>query len=68
MKVTMISVVIGALGIGKGTGRLGNQRTSGDHPNFSIIKIDQNSEKNSRDLRRLAVTLTRVKDHQLVLV
>ena len=41
--------------IDKGTGRLGNKRTSGDHPK-NVIKIDQNTEKSPGDLRRLAVT------------
>ena len=30
--------------IGKGTGRLGNEKTSGDSPNNKIIKISQNTE------------------------
>ena len=30
--------------IGTRTGGLGNKRTSGDHPDYSIIKIDQNTE------------------------
>ena len=42
--------------INKGTGGLGNWRTSGDHPNYSIILNDQNTEKCPGDLRRLAVT------------
>ena len=46
--------------IGKGTGRLGNKRTSGDHPNYIIHKIGQNTEKSAGDLRRLAVTQTPV--------
>ena len=42
MKVTVIPKVIGALGtvtekIIKGTGALGNKRTSGDCPNYYII-------------------------------
>ena len=41
---------------------------SGDHPNDSVIKIGQNMEKSPEDLRRLAVTKTSVKDHQLMLV
>ena len=40
--------------IDKRTGRLGTERTSGDHPNDSIIKIDQNTEKSLGDLRNLA--------------
>ena len=50
------------------TGRLGGWRTSGDHPNYSIIENGQNTEKSSGDLRRLAVTQTPVKDHQLMLM
>ena len=40
-------------------------RMSGDHPNYCIIEIDQNPEKIPGDVRRLAVTQTPVKDHQL---
>ena len=36
MKVMVIPIVIGVLGTG--TGRLGNKRTCGDHPNYSIIE------------------------------
>ena len=71
MKVTFIPIIIGAFWyshqrINKGTGRLGNKRTSGDHPNYCIIEIGQNTENCPRDLRRLAVTETPVKDHQLM--
>ena len=52
----------------KGTGGLGGSRTSGDHPNYSIIEDGQNIEKSREDLRRLAVTQTPVKDHQLKLM
>ena len=38
------------------------------HPNNSIIEDGQNSEKSPGDLRRLAVTQTPVKDHQLKLM
>ena len=48
----------------QGSGRLKNQRTSQDHPIYSI-KIDQNTEKIPGDLRRLVVIP--VKDHPLVL-
>ena len=54
--------------INKRTGGLGNKRTSGDHPNYHIIKINQNTEKSPGELRRLAVTQTLVKDHQLTLM
>ena len=72
MKVTIIPVVIGAFGavtrIIKGTGGLGNWQTSGDHPNYSIIENDKNTEKSPGDLMILAVTQTPVKDHQLMLM
>ena len=73
MKVTSIPIVVGALGtisqrIGKRSGRLRNQRTSKDHPDDSITKIVQNTEKSPVYLRRLAVTQPPVKNHQLTLV
>ena len=37
----------------KGTGELGNKRTSGDHPNLYIIEDSQNSEKSPGDLLSL---------------
>ena len=52
----------------KGTGRLGNKRTSRDHPNDSIIKIGQHTKKSPGDLRRLAVTQTSMENNQLTLV
>ena len=51
---------------GTGTGGLWNKRTSGDHPNYSIVKIGQNTEKSPGHLQRLAVTP--VKNNQLTLV
>ena len=54
--------------IGKGTGRIGNERKSGDHPDYSFIKIGHNTEKSPGDLRRLANTKTPEKDHQQMLV
>ena len=47
---------------------IGGWRTSGNHPNNSIIENGQNSVKNPRDLRRLAVTQTSVKNRQLKLI
>ena len=35
--------------IDTGSGGLGNKRTSGDHPNYGIVKIDQNTEKSLGD-------------------
>ena len=53
--------------IGIGTGRLGNKK-SGNHPDYSIVKISQNTEKSPGDLRRLAVTQRPVRNHQLMLI
>ena len=63
MKVTVIPIVPDALGtiskwLVKGTGRLRNKRTSGNHSNYCIIKISQNTERSPEDLRWLAVTQT----------
>ena len=41
--------------IDKGTGGLGNERTSGDHSDYSIVEIGQNTKKIPGDLR-FAVT------------
>ena len=49
----------------KGPGGLGSWQTSGDHPNDNIIEGGQNTEKSPGDLRRLTVTQTPVKNHQL---
>ena len=53
---------------GKWARRLGNRKTSWDHPNYTIAKIGQNTMKSPGNLRRLAVTQTPVKGHQLTLV
>ena len=50
--------------LGKEAGRVGNRRTSQDHPNYSITEIDKNTEKNH--LRKLSVARTLEKDHQLM--
>ena len=52
----------------KGTGGLGNKRTCENHQNYYIIDNGQNTENSLGDLRRLAVTQTLVKDHQLTLM
>ena len=52
----------------KATRGLGNKRTSGDHPNYCFIENGQNTERSLGDLRRLAVTQTPMKDHQLILM
>ena len=50
---------------GTRTGWLGNKRTSGDHPNYCFIEIVQNTEKSPRNLRRLAVAKTPVRNQRL---
>ena len=52
----------------KGTGRLGNNRTSGDHPNYWIVEIDQNTEKSHGDLKRFVVAQSPMKRNQLTLL
>ena len=59
MEVMIIRSVIGGLG---------NKRMCGEHPNYSIIGIGQNTEKSPGDLRKLAVTQTPVRNHRLMLV
>ena len=51
MKVTVITIIIGAHG--KRTGRLRNKRTSGDNPNYTISENGQNTEKSPGDLSTL---------------
>ena len=43
--------------IGTEFGGLRNKKTSRDHPNYSIVKIDQNTGKSPGDLRRSAVVI-----------
>ena len=52
----------------KGTGRVGNRKSSRDHPNYDIVYIGQNTAKSPGDVRRLYVTQNPGKDHQLTLV
>ena len=63
MRVTIVPI-----GIIKGSGGLRNWRTSGDHPNDSIIEIGQYIEKSPGDLRRLAVTQSPMKDNHLTVM
>ena len=65
MKVTIVPIVIGALGtitkvLLKGLEDFENGRTSRDNPNDIIAKNGQNPETSPGDLRRLAVTQTPV--------
>ena len=68
MKVTIVLIVIGALGtVTKGLLKgLGDLEV--DYPNDSIAEDGQNPETSPGDLRRLAVTQTSVKNHQLILM
>ena len=70
MKVTVISVVIGAQGtVTKGlVVELELFEIIGNHPNYCISEFGQNTKKCSGNLRRLAVTKTPVRNHQLTLV
>ena len=52
----------------KGAGGFGRWRPSGEHPKDSIIENGQNTEKTPGDMRRLALTQTPVKAHQLTLM
>ena len=61
-------IIIIIIIIGKRTGGLGNKRSNGDHPNYSIVEIGQNTEKCPGDLGRVAVTQTPVRNHRLTLV
>ena len=54
--------------IGAGIGGFENKKASGDHPNYNIVEISQNTKKSPGDLRRLADTQTPVENHQLMLV
>ena len=72
MQVTIIPIVISAFGtvtkgFTKGTRGLGGWRTSGDHPNDSIIENGQNTKKSPGNLRRLAIIQTPVKKHRQTL-
>ena len=62
--VTLITIVVGALG--KRIGTIGKQRKSREHSSNSICEIGQNTEKSPRDQRRLAVTQSLVKANAAV--
>ena len=63
MKVTVIPIVIGALGrVSKGL----IKRSSKEGTNYSIFEIGQNTEKSPGDLRRLSVIQPPLKNHHLM--
>ena len=73
MKVTIVPIVIGALGtitkgLLKGLEDLEVWWMGRDYPNDNIAKNGQNPETSPGDLRRLVVTQTPVKNHQLTLM
>ena len=70
MKVTVIPIILGALGtVPKGLERrLEELQIGGDYPDYIFVKVGQNTEKSPGDQKRLAVTQTPAKDHQLTLV
>ena len=73
MKVKFIPIIIGTLGtvtkeVKQGLEDVEIREHVEIHPNCCIIEIGQNTEKSPGDLRRLAVTQTQVKDHQLTLL
>ena len=67
MIAMIVPVVIGAFGIIT-KGGLGSWRTGRDYPNDSIAENSQDPDTSLGDLRRLAVTQTSVKNHQLTLM
>ena len=73
MKERVITIVVGMLvtvpkRMEKETGGTGGQRKNWEYKDHSSVKISKNTEKGPGDLRRLAVTLTPAKNHQLKLV
>ena len=51
----------------KGAGRVGNRRTSRDHPNYGIVKIGENTKNRPEDLTRFGVTQTPMNNYQLTM-
>ena len=73
MKVTIMPIEIDAFGtvtkgLLKGLEELEVDWMSADHQNNNIIENGQNTEKSPGDLRRLDVTQTPAKDHQMSLM
>ena len=64
IKVSVVPIVIGAFGtVTEGLLKGLEDLEVGYHPNNSIIENGQNTEKSPRDLRKLDVTQTPVKNH-----
>ena len=72
-KKTKLAISPGAfgtisIGLKRGSGRVGHQRTNRDYWKYCTVKIGQNTEKSPGYLRRLAFTQTPVENNQLTLV
>ena len=50
--------------IGIGISGIGNKRMNEGPPNYSFIKVGQNTEKSPGDLRKFVITQTAVEEHQ----
>ena len=46
----------------------GNRRENRDHSYYNIVEIGQNTDRSPEDQRRLAISQTPVKAHQLTIV
>ena len=69
MKVTIIPIVIGVFGTAtKGLLKGLEDLEVGGRVETSIVENCENTEKSPRGLRRLAITQTPGKDHQLTLM
>ena len=66
MKVTVIPIIIGALGMVLKSLLRGLEELSFFNPDGSIVEIVQNTEKSPGDLRRFTVAQAPVRDHQLM--
>ena len=65
MRVTMIPIAIIALGrLGKSAGGVKIRKTSRDHPNYSIVKIDQNTWRPEETCFHSDSTIANLKNSQ----
>ena len=73
MKMTVILILVGALGTPskrfiKETAGTGAYRKNRNHIDHRMVKISLNTKQSPGDLKRLAVTQTSEKTHQLKLM
>ena len=71
MRLRVIPIVIGGLGmvfkdLVKGIRGNENQKNNQKHPKYNTVEIGLNTEKFPEDQKRLVVTQTPAKDHQLM--